>query len=117
WRVHAHGIARVEEDSDRQVQTMLNACDDEDLLRQTADTASASEVIGDGFAQGPIASRIRIGEQRACGPAKTPRGDLRPEFGRKRVDGRLGPERPRRSNLAVRRSPQSRCESRKPGGG
>ena len=61
--LHTHRLAGIDEYTDREIKTMLNASHDDHLVRRTPDAARAPEIVGYGLAKRPIAAWVSIGEQ------------------------------------------------------
>src|SRR5262249_20734896 len=115
WVLDQDGVTRIERQSRRQVQPVLNTRNNDHLVGITPYAARRSEVMRDGFSQGTIASRVAISQQRQCRAPHPARNDLGPQTDREFVERRLQrPERPNRLGGQSRNGIQTQRVLRKP---
>src|SRR4030095_60343 len=82
-------VSRIEQDARGEIEALLRAVGDHDLVRLADDTQRPLQICGEGIAQRRVPGRVRIPE-RVAGGAPRPRGQPPPpDFPRKLVDGWL----------------------------
>ena len=93
-----------------EIEALLHAREDHDVVGGTGDAARRAQIAGDRFAQGPRAGRVAAGERADPQPAEHPARDPRPGRHRELVQRRL--DRTERPNGAHRGTAASRGRDR-----
>jgi hypothetical protein len=93
--LHPHPVARRQQHADRDVDRLLGAGGDDDLLGIRAHPARRLQILGDGAAQLDEAARIGIAEMLRAERAHRAMRELAPDLDGARIDERApGVERP-----------------------
>ena len=83
------GIAGIEEDTSGEIESLLRATDDHDLLRVAANAARGAEINGDDFAEVLETERLAVFKTAGERIAAVACYEVRPDFERERVKSGL----------------------------
>ena len=111
----ADAVAGVEHEASDQIERLLHARHDGDLLEGARHPAPAEQILGDGLSQGLVAERIAAAQLIDGGAAQRAASDLRPQGRRKQIErGLIRAERPcppRRRRTKSLRPPRQRGQT------
>ena len=113
--LQAHPVSGVDQQPGREVERLLDAGDDRDLLRLAARAPGRPEMSGHRVTERPVAERLAAEEEPGRGAAQHPAGDLSPERRREQLQrGQVRAEGAGPPGLEDRERPHPAPEARDP---
>src|SRR5262249_23314219 len=106
-------VIRIQQHADREVESVLNSRDDDDLVGRAREPPRLRQTRGGGLAERPVRAGVAARQQSPTRATKAPGGDLGPGCAGKLVRG--GYWRQGTGRLGIRRARRLRQPARKPG--
>jgi hypothetical protein len=94
----ADSITRIQQHADREIQGVLDARHDDDLISRALDAPRLPKIVGDRLPQWPVAATIAVRQKLPCRTAHASSGDLGPRRNGKLIGRRDRREGTRRLN-------------------